>query len=128
MRPLLIAAVLLVLAGCQKPAQQPAANETTTAAEASGIKGVHRDHKGKPAPDAQFNDPDGQPTSLAEFSGKPVLVNLWATWCGPCVKELPTLDRLSQIPGAPRIVAISQDMAPHTSVVAFLDSHKIANL
>ena len=128
MRSLMIAAALLALAACQKPVQQTTANETASAPEASGIKGVHRDHKGKPAPDTQFNDPDGQPTSLAEVAGKPVLVNLWATWCGPCVKELPTLDRLSKSPGAPHILAISQDMGPHASVVAFLESRKIGGL
>jgi thiol-disulfide isomerase/thioredoxin len=127
MRLLMIAAALLALAACQKPQQQSAANETA-AADASGIKGVHRDHKGKLAPDAQFNDPDGQQTSLAEFAGRPVLVNLWATWCAPCVKELPTLDRLSRAPGAPQVVAISQDMGPHASVVAFLDSKKLTDL
>src|SRR3954447_19512761 len=128
MRPLLIIAALLALAACQKAEQQPAANGSAAAAETSGIKGVHRDNKGKPAPDTQFNDPDGEPTSLASFSGRPVLVNLWATWCAPCVKELPTLDRLSRSPGAPQIIAISQDMGPHASVAAFLDSHKLDNL
>ena len=40
--------------------------------------------------------------SLAEFQGVPVLVNLWATWCAPCVKELPTLDRLAAVPSRRR--------------------------
>jgi thiol-disulfide isomerase/thioredoxin len=128
MRPLVIIAALLALAACQKAEQQPSGNESAAAADTSGIKGVHRDNKGKSAPDTQFNDPDGEPTSLAALAGKPVLVNLWATWCAPCVKELPTLDRLSQSPGAPQVVAISQDMGAHASVAAFLDSHKLANL
>jgi thiol-disulfide isomerase/thioredoxin len=134
MRTTLIACAVVALAACQKPApeqQQPAANQTAAApaaGEESQIKGVHRDNKGKAAPDVQFNDPDGKPTTLAAFAGKPVLVNMWASWCAPCVKELPTLDALSKQPGAPRIIAISQDMGPHASVVAFLQSHKIANL
>jgi thiol-disulfide isomerase/thioredoxin len=128
MRPLLIIAAILALAACQKAEHQPATNESAAAADTSGIKGVHRDNKGKPAPDTQFNDPGGEPTSLAAFAGKPVLVNLWATWCAPCVKELPTLDRLSQSPDAPQVVAISQDMGPHASVAAFLESHKLAKL
>jgi thiol-disulfide isomerase/thioredoxin len=129
MRFLAIACVVLALAACHKAEQQQfAANETAAAADTSGIKGLHRDHEGQPVPGTQFNDSDGEQTSLAEFSGKPVLVNLWATWCAPCVKELPTLDRLSISPGAPKVVAISQDMGPHASVAAFLDSRKIANL
>ena len=128
MRLLLIVVALLALAACQEPEQQPAANQAEAAADTTGIKGVHRENKGKPAPGVEFSDADGQQTSLAEFSGKPVLVNLWATWCAPCVKELPTLDRLSMAPGAPKVLAISQDMGPHASVVAFLESKQIANL
>lgn len=93
------------------------------------MKGVDRSHRGKLAPAVTFNDPDGNPMGLGNFSGKPTLVNLWATWCAPCVKELPTLDRLAQAHnGDLNIVAISQDDAPHASVVAFLQANKIASL
>src|SRR5690349_13091515 len=105
MRLLLIAVAFLALAACQKAEQQPA-NQAAPAAQAGPVKGVDRSHKGTPAPDASFNDPDGAETTLAEFSGKPVLVNLWATWCAPCVKELPTLDRLSQSNKDIAVVAI----------------------
>ena len=49
-----------------------------------------------PQPDAQFQNPSGAPTSLAAFKGKVVLVNLWATWCAPCVTEMPTLANLQK--------------------------------
>ena len=128
MRISLAIAVLLALGACSKQPQQPAANETPSAsAEESGIKGVHRDSKGKAAPTAEFADPDGKPTTLAAFRGKPVLVNLWATWCAPCVKELPTLDALARS-GKVQVVAVSQDSGPEPSVVAFLKSHGIATL
>jgi len=126
MRLLLVPCAFLALAACHKPAQQ-AANEAAPAAQAGPVKGVDRSHKGTPARDAKFNYPDGNETSLAEFSGKPVLVNLWATWCAPCVKELPTLDRLAGDKGI-AVVAVSQDSGPHASVEAFLASHKIVNL
>jgi thiol-disulfide isomerase/thioredoxin len=45
-------------------------------------------------PDFSLPGLDGQPVSLSQFKGKPVLVNLWATWCAPCVKEFPSLKRL----------------------------------
>ena len=86
-------------------------------------KGVDRSQMGKPAPDTVFKDPDGGDISLADFKGVPVLVNLWATWCAPCVKELPTLDSLAEshaIDGQLGVIAISQDMAPQGSVKAFL--------
>ena len=120
-------AVVLLLAACrQQPQQPPAANETAAAPE-SGIKGVHRDTKRKPAPAAEFTDPDGKPVKLADFKGKPVLLNLWATWCAPCVKELPTLDALARS-GRLQVLAVSQDTGPHASVVAFLQGHQIATL
>ncbi|MEO1044420.1 MAG: TlpA disulfide reductase family protein [Pseudomonadota bacterium] len=51
--------------------------------------------RGTPAPEGSFTAPDGSAVSLADFRGKPLLVNLWATWCGPCVFEMPTLDKLA---------------------------------
>jgi thiol-disulfide isomerase/thioredoxin len=45
-------------------------------------------------PTASFRDVDGKATSLASFKGKVILVNLWATWCAPCVTEMPTLAAL----------------------------------
>ena len=68
------------------------------------------------------------PATLAEAEGKPLLVNIWATWCAPCVKELPTLQAVAGRAGAPRVIAVSQDMAPRGSVDAFLDKNKLADL
>src|SRR4029079_7674364 len=114
----------------QQQAQTPQANEAVPA-ETGPVKGVDRSHKGEAAPAASFDNPDGGAISLAKFKGVPVLVNLWASWCAPCVKELPTLDKLSQShdqDGSLGVVAISQDMGPHPSVVAFLQSHQIRSL
>ena len=49
---------------------------------------------GKPAPDFQLSTPDGQPVSLSHLKGKPVLINFWATWCGPCRMEMPYLQQV----------------------------------
>lgn len=43
-------------------------------------------------------DPDGNPVDLSQYRGKPVFLNVWATWCGPCVSELPSIARLAQHP------------------------------
>jgi thiol-disulfide isomerase/thioredoxin len=130
MRLLLISCAFLALAACEKPKQQ-AANDGAPTAEAGPVKGVDRSHKGQAAPAAIFNNPDGGKISLAKFKGVPVLVNLWASWCAPCVKELPTLDGLAaehRDDGALAVVAVSQDSGPQASVQAFLGKLKIKDL
>ena len=123
MRLILLLLALGFIAGCdrQKP-PEPQANEAF--APAMVEKGVDRSHRGKPVPETIFKDPGGGEISLVDFRGTPVLVNLWATWCAPCVKELPTLDRLAArhaADGQLSVIAVSQDMGPQHSVKAFLD-------
>lgn len=78
--------------------------------------------RGKAAPDVTFTDPDGKTTSLAAFKGKPVLVNLWATWCGPCVVEMPTLDALAAREKDRLVVlTVSQDMQDLDKIKPFFD-------
>lgn len=62
-------------------------------------------------PDLAFNDGAGKPRKLSEWRGKTVLVNLWATWCVPCRKEMPALDELQGKLGGPKfeVVAINID-------------------
>jgi thiol-disulfide isomerase/thioredoxin len=126
MRLFLPFAVLVAVGACHQPSQQ-SANETAGSSASEGIKGVHRDFRGKVEPAAAFNGPDGKPVRLADFKGKPLLVNLWASWCAPCVKELPTIDRLARS-GKVQVLAVSQDDGPRASVVAFLQAHGISTL
>lgn len=65
----------------------------------------------KALPDVRFIDGDGRDRALADFRGKVVLLNVWATWCVPCRKEMPTLDRLqSTLGGADfQVIALSID-------------------
>lgn len=131
MRPLTIATCALALAACNAPpTNDSSGNAATTAEAAESGTGLDRSHKGTAAPDVAFKDPQGEDVTLAEFEGKSVLVNLWASWCVPCVKELPTLDALARQSAGKglQVLAVSQDMAPHPSVVAFLAKHKIKTL
>jgi thiol-disulfide isomerase/thioredoxin len=58
-----------------------------------------------PAPTTPFADAAGKMHTLAEFKGKVVVLNLWATWCGPCVEEMPTLAKLqTEFAGQPVVV------------------------
>ena len=136
MRLIVLCLGILALAGCHNPAGQQADNGSIAQSSRPNPatephKGVDRSHKGAAAPDAAFNSPDGKPISLAKFRGVPVLVNLWATWCAPCVKELPTLDKLGaahRADGGLGVVAISQDSGPQASVDAFLKALKVSDL
>ena len=117
---LLLALTLPMIAGCDRQkADAPQAPKT----EAQSAKGLDRSHKGEAAPAVKFKNPDGGDFDLTKFKGGPVLVNLWASWCAPCIKELPTLQELEQshnVDGALGVIAVSQDMAPQGSVEAFL--------
>jgi thiol-disulfide isomerase/thioredoxin len=68
-------------------------------------------HKPFHVPDLAFKDGDGQDHTLSEWQGRTVLLNLWATWCVPCRKEMPALDALEQKLGGPdfQVVAVNID-------------------
>jgi len=65
-------------------------------ADSGGPDGMTPKLQGKPAPAFTLVDLDGKKVSLADFKGKPVLVNFWATWCGPCKLEMPWMQEFSQ--------------------------------
>jgi thiol-disulfide isomerase/thioredoxin len=119
----------LALAGCDRqkaagpqgnaPAAAPAPSPPGNAAAAPGgapgqprypTGRLDRSHAGTAAPDTPFEDGNGRPMRLSAFRGRPLLVNLWATWCGPCIVEMPSLDALAQRQGdAIKILTVSQD-------------------
>ncbi len=67
----------------------------------------------RPVPEITFVDGEARARTLSDFKGKAVLLNLWATWCAPCRKEMPALDRLQAAVGGPdfEVVALSLDRA-----------------
>ena len=67
----------------------------------------------RPLPNLTFQGADGGAKSLADFRGRTVVLNLWATWCVPCRKEMPALDRLQTKLGGPdfEVVAVNVDTA-----------------
>ncbi len=84
----------------------------------------------RPAPIEPFFDADGKEITLREFGGKLVLLNLWATWCGPCAEELPSLDRLQAELGGDRftVLALSVDRQGAAAVQPFFKTLNIAHL
>jgi len=82
------------------------------------------------APAVTFYDAEGKALSLNDFRGRYVLVNLWATWCGPCINELPSLVRLQAELPQDRITVLPIDLEKHDAqkVVEFLARTKIEGL
>ncbi len=81
-------------------------------------------------PDLAFNDVSGKPRTLADFRGRTVLLNLWATWCVPCRKEMPALDALQGKLGGEKfeVVAINIDTRNLDKPKAWLDDVGIRQL
>jgi thiol-disulfide isomerase/thioredoxin len=75
-------------------------------------------------PGLKFIDAKGQERTIKDWQGKAVLLNLWATWCGPCRREMPDLDQLQAELGSDRfeVVALSVDRAGLVGAQKFLDS------
>lgn len=84
----------------------------------------------EPIPEFKFEDGNGAVKTLADWKGKVVLLNLWATWCAPCRKEMPDLDRLQKELGGPdfEVVALSLDREGAPVARKFLESTKVETL
>jgi cytochrome c biogenesis protein CcmG/thiol:disulfide interchange protein DsbE len=79
---------------------------------------------GKPAPDFQFQTPEGQPSSLSDFQGRPVLLNFWATWCNPCVHEMPFIQQVYEERQGEELVLLAINIGESPSQAAeFMQSY-----
>ena len=83
---------------------------------------------GLPAPNFTFPGLDGKMVSLSDYRGAVVLVNIWATWCPPCVDEMPSLEKLyKELKGENfEILAVSIDAAGTTAVAPFMKKHNLS--
>jgi thiol-disulfide isomerase/thioredoxin len=128
---LLALSLILALAACGESAPEPAA-PAPSVADAAGkplpTGRLDRSFGGTPAPGVTFQDPQGRPVSLAAFRGKPVLVNLWATWCAPCVAEMPTLDALAAREPGLKVLTLSQDLDGREKVNAFFAQRRFTRI
>lgn len=139
MKPVFSLAMILLLAACQPPspkaeAEKPQPAEGAAPESQSSHGGFDTSFAGTAAPDlALETGPDGATETIADIRkanpGQPVLVNLWATWCAPCVKELPTLDALAAATkGRLVVVPVSQDMEGWRAVSPAFTAAKYPNL
>ena len=88
------------------------------------------DPQPKPAPQIAFVDVEGAALTLEDFHGQWILLNLWATWCGPCKREMPSLDRLQGALGGEGflVLALSQDRTGIRDVATFFEDFELTHL
>ncbi len=92
------------------------------------LAGKPRFNKGVKAPNFTLPDLDGKMVSLTDYRGRVVLLNIWATWCAPCVKEMPSMEKLYQELKDEKfvILAASIDESGADVVRPFMKNHKLS--
>ncbi len=93
--------------------------------------GLNRLREGEAAlPDFSFTDAEGKPHTLADFAGRGLVINLWATWCPPCVAEMPALDRLAAALARENlaVLPLSSDRGGAAVVQAFYERTRLSTL
>ncbi len=126
---LLIVCLAALLAGCDTGAE-PDTQAASTEAPDSALTGtLDRSLAGSEVPEVTVRLPDGAELALPEMDGQPFLLNLWATWCAPCVVEMPLLDDLAgDLDGQVRVVTVSEDLRGAEAVEPFFADHDFAAL
>ena len=130
----ILAVSILALGGCDRASEQSvqrgSEGETQSPDGSESLTGTpDRSGAGAALPDFTVTDPDGDMLDLAGLEGAPVLLNLWATWCAPCVVEMPMLDALAEeFDGELRVVTVSQDIRGAEVVEPFFDRREFTRL
>jgi thiol-disulfide isomerase/thioredoxin len=121
--PILASSGLLRMAGAALAIALPAVAISIRSVEAQSPAEFAVHESPRPLPDIQFENGQGEATSLADFRGKVVLLNIWATWCAPCRREMPTLERLqAELGGSDfEVVALSLDRKGLPAVKEFYE-------
>lgn len=115
--------------GYTVPAPAESGQRTALYQDAAQIGPVDPERRAR-LPDIRFTDGSGATVGLSHWRGRVVLVNLWATWCAPCIKEMPSLDNLQKLMGGPQfeVLALSQDRGGAATVKQYYTRQQIQNL
>jgi len=126
-----VALICLGLAACEKPgagAPEPSAPvaKQAPAAPATVVAPANAAPAEKPdVPSLTIDTFDGKKFNLADHRGHWVIVNFWATWCNPCLKEMPDLDAFDQSRDDVDVIGLSYEDIEHADMVAFLRQHVV---
>lgn len=113
-RPLKIAGAMLLcflVMGCDRGAPKQSTTSTAKGPVSDGVVTA-----GNAAPLFSFKALDGKEAALGDFAGKVVLLNFWATWCVPCVEEMPALERLQKRFAGDGLVIVSINVDPEENI------------
>ena len=127
---LIAASLCLTLAACDRQAGEGAQEQgALDTAKQSLVGEIDTSRAGDLMPALNVTNPDGGQLSLGALQGRPVLINLWATWCAPCVVEMPMLDDLADNLGEDvRVLTVSQDLKGAAQVRPFFERMQFRNL
>ncbi len=115
--------------GAAQQKETSSAAKVDTASEEALAGTLDRSHAGEGLPKVTVKDLTGTEFDLSQASGQPVLLNLWATWCAPCVAEMPLLNDLAgELKGKVKVVTVSEDMKGAEVVGPFLNGKDWDNL
>ena len=124
--PLTVVVIISVfLIGCKKKEKTNPGTENAETRTNQNIK--ESPEEGFTAPGFTLQNLNGSPVNLGDFRGKVVLLNFWASWCGPCKKEIPALKRLYQVRKGPdfEILAVSLDRTAGDKVASFVNANQM---